>query len=252
MVNSPEVFDPALQDSPSERLAAASRVPVSAAKPLLRGRIHAAAALLMVAFAFVLVTGVKPSLRVPLAIYSGCLIELYAVSATYHMLQWHGRGLRLLRTLDHSNIYVTIAATATAFAAFEPSARMRIGLTVLVWLAAGAGISAKVFAQGMSRALSTWLYVAMGVMAGSVWLALWLNPGQSTAAHAATHVVGIVLLLVLGGLLHMVGALVYARRWPDPWPRIFGFHEVFHVFVVMANGAISLAVLVILGIGPFS
>src|SRR5262249_41708138 len=120
---------------------------------------------------------------------------------------------------------------------------VRLALIALIWLATAAGIALKVFFTGMSRTLSTLLYVGMGWIAGGIWLLLWLGQRPTTSA-------AVLLPLALAGALYTLGALIYARRGPNWCPSVFGYHELFHVLVVLATTAIGVAILHIAGV-PF-
>lgn len=215
--------------------------PAHPPKPLLRGWIHAAAAIITLLLGVAVVTRSAPERWLPLAIFGVSVIELYSASAAFHILRWQGRLYICMRLLDHCSIFVMIAATATTFAALFPLFGMRLALIVLIWLTAAAGIALKVFYTSMSRTLSTLVYVGMGWVAGGVWLILWLAQRPSEAA---------LFPLALAGTLYTLGAIIYTRRNPDWWPRVFGYHELFHVLVVLANTAIAVAILQIAGV-PF-
>lgn len=132
----------------------------SSPKPLLRGWIHAAAAIVTLLFIAALVMGsVLPDRRLTLVIFGGSLVELYTVSATFHLMRWRGKLHTYLRLLDHASIFVLIAASSTAFAAEIPPIGVRLGFIALLWVAAAGGITAKALHPGMSRGLSAALYV---------------------------------------------------------------------------------------------
>lgn len=137
----------------------------------------------------------------------------------------------MLRRLDHSNIYLIIAGTYTPFAVLAlPSDKGRV-LLAIVWLGALAGVMFRVFWLGAPRWLSTALYVVVG------WIAVFFLQDLIDGAGATA-----VVLIVIGGVLYSVGAVVYGAKRPDPWPATFGFHEVFHTFTVAAFVAHYMAV----------
>ncbi len=157
------------------------------------------------------------------AIYGAGLIALFSCSALYH--RWPGpvRFKPLLRRLDHSTIFVFIAASYTPVALVllhGPLVWLILGVS---WVGAAAGIA---FSQG-------WVHAPRPVVAGSYlalgWVAVIAIPQLLRDAHVAP-----LALLAAGGVLYSAGAVVYARQRPDPWPRTFGFHEVFHAFVIVA------------------
>lgn len=216
----------------------------SSPKPLLRGCIHAAAAIAALLLVATFVESAPLDRRLPLLVFGGSLVELYAVSATFHMVRWQGKMYTYMRLLDHSSIFVMIAATAAAFAAMAPIIWLRSGLIMLIWSAAAAGIGAKWLHPRMSRILSTLLYLGMGWIGGGAWFILSRSASASNGFSAA------LLPLVLAGVLHTLGAVIYARRLPNWWPAVFGYHELFHILVVLGNTAVSVAVLHVTGTLP--
>lgn len=209
-------------------------------KPLLRGWIHAAAAVAALALAVTLgwlSRGDAPRFAT-LLIFCLSMAELYTVSAVYHIGGWAPRPKRVLRALDHSNIFVLIAATYTPLCFNVLSGWVRVALLVAIWLLALTGILLTLFAPGLPRWLTTGLYVGMG------WVALLALP-----AFAAVLPWTAIAMLLAGGVLYTIGGVIYARRWPDPFPRIFGFHELFHLFVVA--GGVAFAVLMCVWVLPF-
>ena len=195
--------------------------------PRLRGVSHAAAFLLALAAAIVLVA-LAPGGRavVAVTIYGGGLVALFGGSALYH--RWPGppRFKPLLRRIDHSTIFVFIAASYTPVALIVMDGAVAWVLLVSAWAGAIAGV---VFSLGWidaTRPLVAASYVVLG------WLAVIATPQLVGALDAVA-----VLLFVGGGILYSLGAVVYARQRPDPWPQTFGFHEVFHALVILAATA---------------
>ncbi len=165
------------------------------------------------------------------------MIELYAVSAIYHMGSWRDKPHRVLRALDHSNIYVVIAGTYTPICVNVLTGPMRTLLLISIWALALAGIGLSISSYGVAKLrvrIPRWgsavLYIGMG------WVSILALPALISALSWIA-----VALLLFGGLLNTVGAIIYAKRWPNPFPRVLGFHEVFHLFVV-AGGAVFAAV----------
>ncbi len=193
-------------------------------KPRLRGVLHEAA------FAISLVTGtVLIALadggreRFAAAVYGGSVALLFGTSAAYHRGSWSPRAHDLMARLDHSMIFVLIAGSYTPFALLLLHGRLQIVVLAVVWGGAALGVLVRnVFAQP-PRWLFVGLYLALG------WVALGIVPDVLRRG----GVVVLVLLLV-GGLFYSAGALVYALRRPDPSPRWFGFHEVFHACTLLA------------------
>lgn len=193
-------------------------------KPQLRGWLHLAAFPLSVVGGIVLIC-LSPTehIRVACAVFAGTSSLLFGVSALYHRRYWSPRWDGVLRRLDHSNIFLLIAGTYTPFAITLLSSRNAKLLLGLVWGGALVGIAFRVFWIGAPRWLYLPVYVALG------WAAVfWLGDFLSAAGPAAFT------LIVVGGGLYSLGGLVYGLKRPNPAPRWFGFHEVFHSFTIAA------------------
>jgi hemolysin III len=196
-------------------------------KPRLRGVSHQYAFFVAMAAGAALVVLVRGAeARVAVAVYALSLCAMFGASALYHRVDWPPRPRAWLRRLDHSMIYVLVAGTYTPFAllVLEPA----LGWTILgvVWAGALAGVALSLVWIDAPRWLSAALYVALGWVAVVVLPQLWDRAGAMAFA-----------LLATGGVLYTLGAVVYARRRPDPAPRVFGYHEVFHVLVIAAAAA---------------
>jgi hemolysin III len=170
-------------------------------------------------------------------VYTLASLTLFGTSAAYHRGTWSPRVTAVLRRWDHANIFVFIAATYTPLTLALLHGRSRAALLTLIWSVAAAGVLFKLAWLSAPRWLYTVLYVLMG------WAALgWL--GQLWKAGGPQ----VVLLIVLGGLIYSLGALVYARKSPNPSPTWFGFHEIFHTCTILAAAchyaAIALASLI--------
>jgi hemolysin III len=192
--------------------------------PRLRGLLHAYAAVFALAAAIVLVA-IAPDAqaRGAAAVYGVGLCALFAVSGLYHRWRWDMRWRPLLRRMDHSTIYVFIAASSTPIAWLVLEGPMRTVVLVSVWAGAIGGIALSVAWITAPRVLVAMSYLLVG-WAGAIGLP------QIVAKLPAAPLV----LLATGGVLYTVGAVVYAFKRPNPWPRVFGFHEVFHALVVVA------------------
>ena len=192
--------------------------------PRLRGVLHAYAFWFAVAAAAVLVA-LAPTgdARLASAIYGAGLCALFAVSGLYHRWRWSPRWKPLLRRADHATIYLFIAATSTPVALLVLEGTLQAVVLVSVWAGAAAGIAFALAWIDAPRMLTAGTYLAVG------WAGL-------AALPALLDRVGLVAtaLFAAGGALYTVGATVYALRRPDPWPRVFGFHEVFHTLVIAA------------------
>jgi len=194
-------------------------------KPLLRGVSHEIAAGVALAGLVALVLlAPGPRARAAALVYGGSLVALFSVSALYHRPDWSPRALLWMRRLDHSAIFLLIAGTFTPLCLLLGDAFARTMLAV-VWAGAGAGILRALLWPRAPRAVATSLYVLLG------WAAVPLAPAMYRALGP-----GSMALLAGGGLLYSVGAVIYATRWPDPFPRVFGFHEIFHALVIAAAG----------------
>lgn len=210
-------------------------------KPHLRGWQHVAAAPLSLAASIVLtVLAPTSGTRWASAVYLVTSLLLFGISALYHRFYWSPKWEIFWRRLDHSNIFLLIAGTYTPLCvALLPSHDARFILT-LVWVAASAGVLMSVFWPGAPRWLIVTLYVGLG------WVAIWYLPQLWTAGGPV-----IVLLIAAGGVLYTVGAVVYGLKRPNPSPRWFGFHEIFHTFTVLAWACQCVAVyFAVLGTSP--
>lgn len=193
-------------------------------KPHLRGWLHLVSAPLSLAAALVLtILAPTTGTRWASAVYLVTSLLLFGISATYHRLYWTPKWEKFWRRLDHSNIFLLIAGTYTPLCiALLPFEDARFILT-LVWGIASAGVVFSMFWPGAPRWLITSMYVGLG------WVALWYVP-QLWAAGGPVSII----LITSGGVLYTIGAVIYAVKKPNPWPRWFGFHEVFHSFTVLA------------------
>jgi hemolysin III len=192
--------------------------------PLLRGRLHLHALWFAVAAAAVLIV-LAPTgrARVAAAIYGVGLCALFGASALYHRWPGSPRVKPLLRRIDHSVIFVFIAASYTPVGLLV--LRPPGGTIVLAaaWIAAAVGVTLSIVWIDAPRWLQALCYVATG------WIVVAAMPQLLERAGVAPFV-----LFAVGGAVYSLGALVYAARRPDPWPRVFGFHEVFHAMVIAA------------------
>lgn len=170
-------------------------------------------------------------------VYGAGLTLLFAVSALYHVRTWAPAPRAILRRIDHANIFVLIAATYTPLASILLSGWWRAGILAAVWGAALVGVGAAVAGVQLRRWARAGLYVGMGWIAVAA-----LGPISAALPWPAIG------LLITGGVLYSAGALLYARQWPDPWPRVFGYHEVFHLLTIV--GAVAFYVVVLVYVLP--
>ncbi|MFO6451514.1 MULTISPECIES: PAQR family membrane homeostasis protein TrhA [unclassified Aeromicrobium] len=200
------------------------RETVDEIKPKLRGWLHAATApLALISFLVMLVLADSQVARAGAAVFMVSALLLFGVSAVYHTVPWRERAKRVLRRLDHSNIFVMIAGSYTPFSLLLLDKRDMLTLLTLVWGGALLGVLFKVFWMTAPRWVYVPLYLALG------WAALLYLPDFYAAASTVVFV-----MLCVGGALYTLGALVYAFQWPNPSPHWFGYHEVFHVFTIAA------------------
>ncbi|WP_392508230.1 hemolysin III family protein [Naumannella halotolerans] len=193
-------------------------------KPKLRGWLHAAMLPLSLAAGIVLVifAPTQPG-KIGGAVFLAASVLLFGTSAIYHRFSWGTKGSAILRRMDHANIFIFIAATYTPMALLLLDGADRWWLLGLVWGAAILGLLSRIFWLSAPRWFYTLLYLAVG------WAAVgWLKPFWD---NGGPLVVG---LIIAGGLLYSLGALVYARKAPNPSPQWFGFHEIFHLCTVLA------------------
>jgi hemolysin III len=159
---------------------------------------------------------------ISLLIYGVSLVLMFAASAAYHLLKFKPHLTPLLRKIDHSAIYFLIAGTYTPVCLHFLNGLLMWGLLALVWVIAVAGIVVKIFVIHAPRWLRAGIYLLMG------WLAL-----MAIREIFATMPTTALVWLFLGGFFFTVGAVVYATRKPDFFPDVFGFHEIFHIFVIL-------------------
>ena len=192
--------------------------------PLLRGVSHQIAAFVsLVAGTALVVAARTPRGRWAALVYGASLFTLFSVSAVYHRRRtWSRRARRIVRRLDHSVIFLLIAGTYTPLAALVGGAR-GTALLAVAWTGAALGIMKVNLWTRAPKRVGIALYVLLGWAAAPAFPTL-----------AARLGAGPILLLLAGGLAYTVGAVVYATRRPNPYPRVFGYHEVFHALVVAA------------------
>ena len=203
-----------------------------ATKPKLRGWLHAGMFPVAVISGVILVTtALTQEGRISSAVFVATAVVLFGTSALFHRGSWSSRVHGLLRRMDHSNIYLIIAGSYTPFAVMAlPSDKGRL-LLWIVWTGALAGVAFRVLWVGAPRWLYTGLYVVIG------WVAIFFLPDLVEGGGVAA-----VVLVVLGGVLYSLGAVVYGLKRPDPSPDWFGFHEVFHALTIAAFTAHYVAV----------
>jgi hemolysin III len=207
-----------LSTEPAARTASVVR-----GRPLLRGYSHALAAAAAVPAALLLVARARPGVGVLGAgVYGAALVVLFLTSALYHRIYWPSSIRHLIGRIDHSAIFLLIAGTYTPFClVLGPGLGHQ--LLALVWAGAAIGIGVVIGWKQLPKPLRAGLYVLLG----------WFIVPVVPSLRAAVGDQGLLLLWV-GGAFYTVGAVIYGTRRPDPFPRVFGFHEIFHLLVVAA------------------
>lgn len=192
-------------------------------KPLLRGWIHAGTAPLALAAGIVLICIAQGAgLKWACAVFMTSSLILFGNSAAYHLGDWSPRTTGILRRIDHVNIFLLIAGTYTpvAFALPRP---WREGIITGMWSCTLVALIIHVIWITAPRWLYVLVYIIFGVSGVAFMGMFWVSPAAGPA---------VVVLIASGGLCYIAGAIVYALRRPDPWPRVFGFHEIFHLGTV--------------------
>jgi hemolysin III len=209
--------------------------------PKVRGWIHLAAAVVAVVASVALVrmasTAASPDAGWATTVYTATIIAMFGVSATYHLVRWRSaKALMWMKRADHSMIFVFIVGTYTPVAVLAMPARSATQVLTIVGVGAAAGIALKVLWPSSPRWVGVPLYLLIGYAA--IGFAQTLLDGAGLA---------VVVLLVAGGVLYNVGAVLYGLRWPNPWPASFGYHEFFHAFTAAAATCHYIAIWLIVG-----
>ena len=164
--------------------------------------------------------------NISFSIFSGAMILLYVFSTLYHWLSLSKKNIQIFRRIDHIMIFIFIAATYTPVCLIVLKGAWGWSIFGVVWFAALAGLFLKLFWLNAPRFLYTLIYVLMGwIIVVGIW----------PLAHILAK--NGLILMITGGVLYTTGALVYAFKWPNPKPGIAGFHEIFHVFIVLGSFA---------------
>jgi hemolysin III len=194
------------------------------ARPLLRGWLH------LVCFFLAIPAGVAvvlladgPRARWGALVYAVGMVALFGVSGSYHRGRWSQAARRRMQQLDHATIFVMIAGSYTPLCLVALQGWVAPAMLVAAWVGATVGIVLAFRGGRRSRVVKSALYIALG------WVSVVATP-QLLRHLNATEIA----LIVAGGVLYTVGAIFLATRWPDPFPRVFGYHEVWHVLVVAA------------------
>jgi hemolysin III len=197
-------------------------------KPLLRGWSHVVAFLTVAALGTIMMmaaTEASSTERLWLSMYVLGTLTMFGVSAMYHRVEWQPGAHRVMKKLDHSTIFLAIAGAYTPIAALAIDGWQQVAVLILVWVGAAVGMALEWLPITVPRRIFTAIYVIVGWSAALALPQLYRNLGA----------VGFWLVLG-GGLSYTLGAVVYALKRPDPWPRVFGFHELFHLGTVIGAG----------------
>lgn len=198
---------------------------IAAVKPRLRGVSHEWAFFVSLGFGTALILLAKtPKATLAVAIYAVSLSALFGTSALYHRVNWSRPNVRLwMRRLDHSMIFFLIAGTYTPFALLVLDGAIANAILVVVWMGAVAGAIVEMVWIDHPKWVGALIYLSLGWVAVVAFPELWSEMGVAGT-----------MLVAAGGLLYTAGAVVYATQRPNPNPAIFGYHEVFHLFVIAA------------------
>jgi hemolysin III len=197
-------------------------------KPRARGWIHVYSAVVAIiaGAALVSVSWAVESTRAGLAtlLYTTTIVAMFAVSGAYHRIHWKSETARKwMKRVDHSMIFIFIAGSYTPFALLALPRTTGMLMFWIVWGGAVAGVALKMLWPSAPRWVGVPLYLLLG------WVAVWfMGPIMHGAGVAA------LVLLAVGGALYSIGGVLYGLKWPDPWPRTFGFHEFFHAATAIA------------------
>ena len=191
--------------------------------PKLRGLFHLIATPLVIIASLVLFLLSRESFKFAVALYSLTAIMLFSVSAIYHRVPWVPAKKKIWRRWDHANINLLIAGSYTPFAVALLEPRDRNILLSVIWIGALSGVAMRVFWVGAPR----WLYVANYLLLG--WVAVIYTPQLYREGG-----LWVLIPILLGGLLYSIGAIFYALKFPGRNAKYFGFHELFHIFVLAA------------------
>jgi hemolysin III len=211
----------AARDAMGERASEA----IAAVKPKLRGVSHEWAFFISLGFGVALIVLAKtPKATFAVAVYAVSLSALFGTSALYHRVNWTRPQVRQwMRRLDHSMIFFLIAGTYTPFALLVLHGTLALAILAVVWIGAIAGAIVEMVWIDHPKWASALIYVSLGWVAVVAFPELWSSLGVAGT-----------LLVAAGGLLYTAGAVVYATQRPNPNPAVFGYHEVFHLFVIAA------------------
>jgi hemolysin III len=213
-----------LVDSVTAR--AASLAPSLPIKPRLRGVSHQYAFFVSLACGVGLILGASDGrARLAAVVYAFAVSALLGTSALYHRVTWRPKARRWMRRLDHSMIFVLIAGTYTPVALLALKGSLASTVLIVLWAGALGGVIFKLAWIDAPKWLFAIVYVLLGLVTAAIF-------GELPAAIGWLGAIGI----ALGGVLYVTGAVIYASEKPNPWPKVFGYHEIFHALVLAAAG----------------
>jgi len=205
-------------------------------KPLLRGVSHQVSFFCALALTAALVFFAKPGAATACAfVFGASLVNLFGTSALYHRVDWSPRARKRIRRLDHAAIFVLIAGGYTPLFGLIPSSAGGHGALAAIWIGSMVGVLKSLVWPDAPKWMTALLCVALG----------WTVVGQVIDRSSIVGTLSVA-LLVASGFIYSLGALVYALKRPDPLPRIFGYHEVFHALVVIASVCLCAHVVTVL------
>lgn len=215
----------------------ANHIDPQAPRPKLRGILHLISApIALIAGLVVVFQATSTELRIAFIVYLITAVNLFSVSATYHIGKWSLPVKTTLRRLDHSNIFLIIAGTYTPLAVALLDWESAKTLLVIIWIAAVVGVTVSLIWPHAPRWVSVPLYLAMG------WVSIFYVPSMANNDGLVP-----VILVAIGGMLYSAGAVIYGLKKPNINLKWFGFHELFHSFTVAAFAvhfvAVTLAVI---------
>jgi hemolysin III len=194
-------------------------------KPRLRGVFHEVGFYVALALAVPLTWTTEPGkARLSAIVFSCCLIGCFGVSALYHRPTWTPRVRARLARADHAGVYLLIAGTYTPFGLLVFSRDWAIPILTIVWTGVAVAIGLKVFLPNVPKRVSAGIGIALG------WVAI------VAVSQLLKLPVAALALIFAGGLAYTLGGVAYALKRPDPFPRVFGYHEIFHVLTLVAAG----------------
>lgn len=193
-------------------------------KPILRGHFHQAAFFAAIGACLMLISNAQTPIKIIAAIiYSISLIGLFGISALYHRPMWKPEYRKLMQKFDHAAIYILIAGTGTPINLLAMESSIGIQVLKIVWSVAFIGVLQSLFWAHAPKWLSAILYIIVGCI---------ILPYIKEFYHAiGTYHLS---LLLVGGIFYIAGAIIYALKKPNPIPKYFGHHEIFHIFVIIA------------------